>query len=121
MTGAELLDAARRTGLVVTAEGDQLVVRGRGAQPVGLLEDLRSHARDVLRLLAERCGRCGMSSRTLVMSYWGDSFCPCCCPLVATDHDSDGTWPPVPDWEGEEMVWAWGGHGGHGSRTSDGS
>lgn len=93
MSPEELLDAARRTGLIVTVEGPVLCVAGRGPRPRGLLDELLSHRRELLALL--RCSLCGVNEPWPVRAYWGDSYCKACCAVVARQMDDTDSWPSV--------------------------
>ena len=75
MDGLELLDRAYMSGLQVTANGDQLVVRGpRSAEPLAL--DLLDHKHDVLRVLAPSSCACSpMRGPAIVGRY---PSCPRC-------------------------------------------
>ena len=96
MNAEQLLDAARTCGLAVAIVDGSLEVRGKGAPPADLVDDLVQRASEVAEFLV--CGSCGCGDQRLVPAYWGPRLCPACCQLVAQRFDQDGSWPPVP-WE----------------------
>jgi hypothetical protein len=101
VTAAEVLEAARDSGLTIVVTEGVPLVRGRGPKPVELLEELRAHRAEVLALLAEQptCAHCGARGTRLVGTYWSswtEVICPRCVVVVTAEFEQNDTWPPVP-------------------------
>jgi len=97
MTPEKLLAAVRSSGLDLSAADGELVIRGRGLRPADLMDEVISHAGELIRLLTT-CARCGdMETPRLIEAYWGPQLCPTCCAEVVADLDATDGWPPV-DW-----------------------
>ena len=106
MKAADLLEEARNRGVQVEVNADlQLRIVGPPSARQVMRPALRRHKVEILQeLLAGSCARCGTSKAEagrLVVSYYGPSFCPPCCGILAQENDRDDSWPPVP-WEDSE-------------------
>jgi hypothetical protein len=72
MTATEVLAECRRLGLLLTADGDRLRVRGHGRLDDALRAGLAANKAELLTAVADVCGGCaqGMTPALVVGCGW---------------------------------------------------